>query len=373
LDFEYFSMDMQVKKYLPFIFFAAMLAFWSACSTQLNTGTGNFTTGSSSVTWSDYDFRIVNYNVENLFDLVDDPKTADDDFLPWGINKWNRERYELKLKRIFKVISNISSWEYPAVITLTEIENRAVLEDLISATPLTESDYSIIHEESPDPRGIDVAMLYRRSFFRPIKHEALRIQFPFDPSGRTRDILYVEGLVHQEDTLHFYICHFPSRRGGEAISEPKRIHVASIVRNHIDSIFQVKPHAKIIVTGDFNDEPANNSMQVTLRAKDNPQQMKEGDLYNMMFPMYKKGYGSYKFQTSWNMLDQFAVSASLLDSASSVFTRPSATAIFKPDWLEVADDLNPGTKPFRTYNGPNYLGGYSDHFPVYMDLFFRRD
>jgi endonuclease/exonuclease/phosphatase family metal-dependent hydrolase len=355
-----------------FVLLIAGFLIWTACQTP-SPSMGTVVKPKSDVTWADYDFRIVTYNVENLFDLVDDPKTADDDFLPWGINRWNREKYETKIKRIFKVIANISSWEYPAVITLTEIENRTVLEDLIASTPLSESDYSIIHEESPDPRGIDVAMLYRRSFFRPIKHEALRISFPTDPYGRTRDVLYVEGLVHQEDTLHFYICHFPSRRGGEAISEPKRIHVASVVRNHIDSILQVKPNAQIIVTGDFNDEPANSSMEVTLRAKDKPENMAYGDLYNMMFPMYKKGYGTYKFQTSWNMLDQFAISAALLDSTSAVYTKPSAVAIYQPEWLEVSDDLNPGTKPFRTYSGPNYLGGYSDHFPVYMDLYFRRE
>lgn len=360
------------KSFFLFLLLATGIMAIQACKSTSSTA-GAKSGKVSSFTWSNYDFRIVTYNVENLFDLKDNPNTADEDFLPWGMNKWNSERYQTKLKQIYKVLSNISSWEYPAVVALTEIENREVLEDLLSATPLRESDYNIIHEESPDPRGIDVAFMYRQSFFRPIKHEVLRINFPNDPNSRTRDVLYVEGMVHQGDTLHFYICHFPSRRGGEAISEPKRIFVASVVRNHIDSILNLKPAAQIIVTGDFNDEPANRSMQETLRAKESPELMRTGDLYNMMFPMYKKGYGTYKFQASWNMLDQFAISASLLDSTSTVFTRPSAVAIYQPEWLEMKDDLNPGTKPFRTYSGPSYLGGYSDHFPIYMDLYFRRE
>jgi endonuclease/exonuclease/phosphatase family metal-dependent hydrolase len=359
---------MIITRFIPLVGLLLLLS----CSGQKKTSSEKVVS-SGTETWSAYDLRFVNYNVENLFDLIDDPQKEDDDFLPWGINKWNQERLQTKLKRIFKVIANISAWEYPGIITLTEIENRNVLEYLLSATPLSESDYHIIHEESPDPRGIDVAMLYRRSFFRPIRHEAIRVTFPFDPYARTRDILYVEGLVHKQDTLHIFVCHFPSRRGGEAASEPRRTYVASLVRAKIDSIMEASPAAKIIVTGDFNDEPANTSMREVLRGRESPEEMQPGDLYNMMYPMYKKGYGSYKFQASWNMLDQFLISAALLDTTGSVYTKRESAVIYKPEWLEVVDDVHPGTKPFRTYSGPNYLGGYSDHFPTYMDLYFRKE
>lgn len=353
------------------LFCSGMLLTILSCSSPGNVS-NNTSKSSSDNTWSTYDLRFVNYNVENLFDTQDDPNTADEDFLPYGVNRWTQDRYLVKLKNIFKVFANISAWEYPGIITLTEVENRKVLEDLLSGTPLSEADYNIIHEESPDPRGIDVAMLYRPSYFRPLTHEYIHVKFPFDENGRTRDILYVEGLVHQQDTLHIFACHFPSRRGGEATSEPRRLYVAGLVRHKVDSLLAVDPDKRIIITGDFNDEPSNASMQDVIRGKSDYTKLQPGDLYNMMFPLHKAGYGSYKFQTSWNMLDQFIVSPALLDTNQNVFTRPDAAVIFKPEWLELTDDANPGTKPFRTYSGPNYLGGYSDHFPTYVDLFFKK-
>ncbi len=318
-----------------------------------------------------YHMRLVTYNVENLFDTKHDEGKRDHDFLPWGINKWTQERYQTKLKRIFKVIANISEWEYPAIIALTEIENRAVLEDLIQATPLVESDYSIIHEESPDARGIDVAFLYRRSMFRPISHEALPVEMPNDPSFKTRDILYVKGLVNKQDTLHYFVLHFPSRLGGEAESEPKRIHAASVLRAKADSILNHEPHAKIIITGDFNDDPTNASAYEVLRGKESVENAESGDFFNLMYDAYMKGYGSYKYQSVWNMLDQFIVSLTLLDNQNKVYTTTTSAHIFQPEWLSVQDDRFPGMKPFRTYSGPNYLGGYSDHYPVYMDIYFN--
>lgn len=325
----------------------------------------------TSTSHKSYDLRIMNYNVENLFDTQHDEGKKDYDFLPWGMNKWTQERYQTKLQRIFKVISNISEWEYPAVITLTEVENRIALEDLISATPLVESDYNIIHEESPDARGIDVAFLYRRSKFRPIEHEALHVDMPNDPNFKTRDVLYIKGLVNKTDTLYFFVLHFPSRLGGEAESEPKRIRAASILRAKADSVLLHHPDAKIIITGDFNDDPTNASAYEVLRGKGSLENAEPGDFYNMMYDAYQKGYGSYKFQSTWNMLDQFIVSPSLLNPENTIYTTTTSAHIFQPDWLSIVDDRYPGLKPFRTYNGPNYLGGYSDHYPVYMDIYFN--
>ena len=320
-----------------------------------------------------YDFRIMTYNVENLFDTKHDEGKKDTDFLPWGMYNWTQERYNIKLKRIFKVITNISEWQYPGLIALTEIENQAVLEDLIHGTPLAESDYNIIHEESPDERGIDVALLYRRSLFRPISHEIIPVTIANEPHFKTRDILYVKGIINQKDTLHFFVLHFPSRRGGEAESEYKRVRAATLLRAKADSILKAQPLADIIITGDFNDDPTNASAYEVLRGKSpTKDSIQPGDFYNLMYDAYQNGYGSYKFQNVWNMLDQYIVSQSLLDKSGDVYTTASSAHIFSPDWLSMRDDRYPGLKPNRTYSGPTYQGGYSDHYPVYMDLYFKK-
>ncbi|MCO5230662.1 MAG: hypothetical protein M9958_05860 [Chitinophagales bacterium] len=357
-----------MKKLIPFLIL--IITFFYGCK---NASIVQQTTPSANIEKSaESDFRIMTYNVENLFDLYDDTLKKDDDFLPWGMYKWNAERYQTKLKKIFKVITNLSEWEYPALIALTEIENQRVLEDLVQATPLTESDFNIIHEESPDERGIDVALLYRRSLFRPIQHQIIPVTMPQDPHFKTRDILYVSGIINKTDTLHFFVVHFPSRRGGEAISEPKRILAAEKVRAKCDSILNKQAQANIIITGDFNDEPSNASVYEVLRGKGDLNEMQDGDFFNMMYAAHKKGHGSYKFQSSWNMLDQYIISPALLNPDHSIYTTTTSAHIFQPDWLSVKDDVYPGVKPNRTYSGPSYLGGYSDHYPIFMDIFFKK-
>jgi predicted extracellular nuclease len=316
------------------------------------------------------DIRFVSYNVENLFDMVDDPEKADDEFLPWGMRGWKAERYNKKLKDIYKVLVNLGGWELPEIIGLIEVENRTVLEDLIERTPLSMHGYSIIHHDSPDARGIDVALIYRKEHFIPLYDEAIRVVFPFDTLGKTRDILYVSGVVNKRDTLHVFMCHFPSRRGGEATSAPRRIYVASLVRAKVDSLLAGNPNANIIVAGDFNDEPEDVSVREGLRAKGSVEEMGTGDLFNFMYAKKERGLGTYKFQGFWNMLDHIIVSQGLLDQSAGVFAPPHAAHIFRPEWLTVPDDNSPGVKPFYTFTGVQYTGGYSDHFPVYLDLFF---
>ncbi len=318
--------------------------------------------------------RFVFYNVENLFDTYDDTLTADDDFLPWGMQAWNKERYEDKLKKIFKVLVNVGGWELPELIGLCEIENRFVLEELINKTPLSRENYGIIHEDSPDARGIDLGFLYRRDAFFPIKHEAIRVVFPMSPEIKTRDILYIEGLVNnRKDKLHIFLCHFPSRRGGQIASEPRRNYVAEQIRLKIDSILNVNAEANIIVTGDFNDEPTNNSILNVLEAKGNWNGLQPNELYNYMYK-YKveDGLGSYKFQGYWNMLDQYMVSKGLMNPLSPIYLKQNSAQIYSKQWLLTEDTDNPGQKPFRTYGGASYYGGYSDHLPIYLDIFFKR-
>ena len=318
------------------------------------------------------DIRFVSYNVENLFDMFDDPEKADDEFLPWGFRGWNKDRYNKKLKDIYKVLVNMGGWELPEIIGLIEVENRLVLEELISRTPLSMHGYAIIHHDSPDARGIDVAIIYRKEHFIPLYDEAIPVRFPFDTMARTRDILYVSGIVNKKDTLHILLCHYPSRRGGQATSEPRRVFVSTLVRAKVDSILAINPAANIIVAGDLNDEPANRSVYEVLRAKGKMADMQAGDLYNYMYPMKEKGLGTYKFQGFWNMLDHIIVSSGLLDKSSGLYSLPHSAHIFRPDWLTVPDDASPGVKPFYTFTGAVYTGGYSDHFPVYLDLYFGK-
>ncbi|MCB0501626.1 MAG: endonuclease [Bacteroidetes bacterium] len=319
------------------------------------------------------DIRFVFYNVENLFDTKDDTLKADEEFLPWGMKAWKTERYEDKLKKIFKVLVNVGGWELPEMIGFCEIENRFVIEELLRKTPLSRGNYGIIHEDSPDARGIDLGFIYRKEAFLPLNHNIIRINFPFD-EYKTRDILHVEGLINnKQDSIHVFLCHFPSRRGGQVASEPKREYVAAQLRRAVDSILVVQPQARIIITGDFNDEPTNNSIYKVLNAKENWENQNKGDLFNFMHAYQtKEGKGTYKYEGYWNMLDQFMVSESLRDSSNQVYLKKNSAQIYQQPWLMQEDPENPGDKPFRTYGGAFYYGGYSDHLPVYLDIFFRR-
>lgn len=321
------------------------------------------------------EIRIVFYNVENYFDIEDDSLTHDEEFTPEGFKHWSFGKMVDKQRKISEVIYDIGKWELPGLLGLCEVENRGVLDNLIKYTPLGESSYKIIHKESPDWRGIDVAVFYRPEVFTPLDTTYIKVVFPFDKSKTTRDILYVKGLIKQIDTLHFFVNHWPSRYGGQQASEPKRLHVASLVKNKVDSILNKNPNAKIIITGDFNDEPSNKSIIEILNAKPDTNELNgRNGLVNLMYNMKeKKGLGSYKYRFEWNMLDQFIVSKALLNTNQPIFTRPEEVIIFKRDYLMQEDDKYPGKKPFRTYLGPRYLGGYSDHFPVYLDLILNKN
>ena len=322
------------------------------------------------------DLRFAFYNVENLFDTFDDTLKHDEEFLPYGIKAWNQGRYNDKLRNIFKVMVNVGGWELPEIIGVCEIENRFVLEQLLQRTPFSEFNYGIIHEESLDARGIDVGFLYRRDYFIPVDHEIIRITFPMPEfaSYRTRDLLHITGVVNKSDTLDIFICHFPSRRGGEEVSEPKRIYVAQQVRNRIDEILADRPNANVIVTGDFNDEPTNKSLAEVIRGRENWEDVKpgSGDMFNFMYTMKtKQGLGTYKYQAFWNMLDHFIVSEGLMDNNSKTYVTPSSAHIFNTNWLTTEDEAAPGMKPNRTYGGAYYYGGFSDHFPIFLDIYFN--
>ena len=322
---------------------------------------------------NEYDYKIMFYNVENLFDTLDDSLTRDEEFLPEGVRFWNNYRYNTKLNQIYKVITAVGKWNPPAIIGLCEIENREVINDLVNNTPLVKFEYQIIHTESPDRRGIDVGFLYRKDLFQPIDYETIPINFPDNPKSKTRDILYVKGIAKNSDTLNVFINHWPSRWGGQLESEGRRLFVASVLKSKVDSIFNSNPKSNIIITGDFNDYPNNKSIQGILEAQQEFDQITDNQLYNLSSYLYKtKNIGTYKYRGDWGILDQFIVSGHLLNNKSKVYTTLNDVYIFNADFLLESDDSYFGYKPKRTFIGYKYNGGFSDHLPTYLILNFNK-
>lgn len=312
-------------------------------------------------------FRLMFYNVENYFDSFDDSLTNDNEFLPDGIRNWNYSRFLKKRNNIYKTIMAVGAWEPPAIIGLCEIENRFVLNQLVYETPFAQFDYRIIHEESPDRRGIDVALLFNPKVFKVLDHQTITINFPFAPETKTRDILYVKGLVFGKDTLHIFVNHWPSRYGGELSSRPKRIFVAQQLAKHIDSILQKNNDAAIVVMGDFNDYPFNQSIKDELKAG---RDKDSNRLVNLM-PENNYQIGTNKYDGEWGILDQIMVSFGLLLQDKPIFVDGKAQ-IFDADFLLREDAKFLGKMPFRTFLGMKYSGGFSDHLPVFVDFKIKR-
>ncbi|MFC2096143.1 hypothetical protein ACFLQ3_00415 [Bacteroidota bacterium] len=318
-------------------------------------------------------YKILFYNVENLFDTQDDSLTNDEEFLPEGERFWNKHKYYSKLNNIYKVIVAIGGWSPPAIIGLCEIENRKVINDLVNNTPLNKFEYQIIHEESPDRRGIDVGLLYRKELFKPISYEAIPVNFPNNPESKTRDILYVKGIAKKNDTLNIFINHWPSRWGGQLESEDRRLFVASVLKNKTDSIFKSNPESNIIITGDFNDYPDNKSISSILNASQSFDMIESNHLYNLSSSLTKtSNIGTHKYQGDWGVLDQFIVSGSILYIQNKVFTTLNDIHIFNADFLLEPDEGYYGYKPKRTFVGYKYNGGFSDHLPTYLILNFNK-
>lgn len=333
-----------------FLITALGLVFLFSCSGERNKSKRNLT--------------LVFYNVENLFDLEDEPGKSDEEFTPESEKKWNQERYTKKLEDISNVLSSINKNELPEIIGLCEVENEKVLVDLVNTGDLSKGKYKIVHHESPDFRGIDCALIYRPDEFKVINHFPVSVGFIDEPNYVTRDILYVKGKTKNKEELHIFVNHWPSRIGGVAQTEPKRILVATLLKSKIDSVLLENPAANIVVMGDMNDEPDNRSLSETLGAQ-TPGTNSEG-LVNLMFPVDQQEKGSYYYQGNWNMLDNIVVSAGLLDD-KGFQCKEKKGFIFNEEWMEFKN-RNGQVSPNRTYGGPNYYGGVSDHFPVYFKL-----
>jgi len=316
-------------------------------------------------------YTVAFYNLENLFDVFNDKHILDDDFTAHGRKDWTPQRYQKKLQKLSDAISKIGTLQtgkLPAIIGVAEVENKKVLEDLIQQPKLLKADYSIIHYDSPDERGIDVAMIYRKDLFTveystPI---AVDVTMPNDEPDRTRDILYVKGFLSGMP-LHIYVNHWPSRRDGAASTNEKRVAVAQQLMEHVR---QVDPHQErknqekhllegtnIIIMGDFNDDPENDSIR---------NEILPYGFQNVTAPLKKFHRGSLNYNFKWNLFDQIMVSDSLINDV------PEALYFHKAD---IFDDImlrqwkgKYRGQPARTFVGRTYKGGYSDHFPVFMIL-----
>ncbi len=308
--------------------------------------------------------RFMFYNVENLFDIHNDPLTADDDFLPSGVMRWSYSRYRKKINSLYKTIIAAGEWDPPAIVALCEVENRKVLEDLAGNTGLAAYGYAIAHEDSPDPRGIDVALIYRKTFFELLSCKSF-VPGGFSDGGFTsRSVLYVR-LAAGTDTLHIMVCHWPSRRGGVLAGERVRSAIAQMVKEKADSICrQGYDGQKLIIAGDFNAAPEDQVMKLLVSTPNGTAPL----LFNLAEPLAEKGMGTYRYMGTWEMLDQIIVSSGLLNAEIGLRTGYDHFRIFSQEFLMKDDPLYPGKSPWPAYRGYRYQGGYSDHLPGILDL-----
>lgn len=305
------------------------------------------------------------YNVENLFHPDDDPEKADESFTPEGFNRWTYKRYIRKVNQIAKVILAMNGNHPPDMLGLAEVENAKALQQLCFYSPLKNFDYGYIHYESPDNRGIDVALLYRKKRVEILESKPIPIIFPFDSTARNRDILYVLARLPTGDTLHVFVNHWTSRFGGYAATIPKRNHYAATLRQKTDSLFRINPKSAIIIMGDFNDYPYDESLSKILGAVEINLRSPEDKLINLMLSFnHLQNIGTHKYEDFWGCLDQIVVSAALLTTDDPLQIKDYRAEIVMLDFLLEEDAKYGGVKPFRTFLGPRYKGGYADHLPV---------
>lgn len=312
------------------------------------------------------------YNLENLFDHLDDPITFDNDRTPTGKDHWTAENYHAKLKNMARVIAEIGrdvTGTAPVIFGVCEIENRTVLEELLNQEPLINYNYGIVHFDSPDRRGIDVALLYQKKIFTPTHYKVLPLLIydDNDTSKRiyTRDQLVVSGMLDGEQ-IHIIVNHWPSRSGGEARSRPKRIKAATLNRRIIDSLFSDNPYAKIITMGDLNDDPISPSVKKVLKTERKQNKVPLKGLYNPMEEMYKLGLGTLAWRDNWNLFDQIIVSEAFLKKDYTTYQFYKA-GIYNQAYLIASTGPYAGY-PFRSFTDGGFTGGFSDHFPVYIYL-----
>jgi len=359
-----------MKPYYSYLLFLALSVF-SFCTSQAQQIQGSkkkkpvFQQADANKR-GENELRVMFYNVENLFDPREDSITSDEEYQPTGMRGWTSSRLKQKQINISKVVLAVGGWEPPDIIGVCEVENFRVLYGLTNYTPLKNFGYKIIHSDSPDPRGIDVALLYRPEKFRVLHSDPIRIHFPFDTASRTRDILFVRGIACKRDTINIFVNHWPSKFGGAMATIPKRNYVASVMRKLSDSLLAVNPNANILIIGDLNESPYEEGVNKVLRAKMDSVNLQPHDLYNLLAGAgLTWNRGTIKFHETWDAIDHMIVSRPMLSH-----TTPHGLHIFDAPFLLQDDEAWFGKKPFRTYYGAKYIGGFSDHLPVYADFKF---
>lgn len=318
-------------------------------------------------------FRIMSYNVENLFDCRHDSLKNDYEFLPDAVRHWNYSKYKRKLDAIARVIIATGEWTPPALVALCEVENDSVLRDLTRYSALREAGYRYVITHSPDERGINVALLYQRGTFKLLSSHSYPVPKPRKGDRPTRDILHVSGLLLNKDTLDVFVAHFPSRSGGAKASEPYRLAAAQRLKDATDSLFRVRTHPQIILMGDFNDYPHDKSIRQVLKAGAPPTETTLIDskaLYHLLArkSATRKHFGSYKYQGEWGLLDHIILSGNLLMPNAPLHTAEERADVLRIPFLLADDKKYGGKQPFRTYYGMKYQGGYSDHLPVWAEF-----
>lgn len=316
--------------------------------------------------------KIVFYNLENLFDTLRDPDIHDEEFLPDGPKKWNTAKYEKKLANIERVLFGIAAEdrEFPAVIGVSEVENRSVLEDLVTQPKLAAGNYRIVHYDSPDARGIDCGFLYRPDLFKLEGSRAIAFRMPGDPEFRTRDFVTMWGTIEGEP-FFFLVSHWPSRLGGQAASEPKRIAAAEQCRRIADSVRRADPATKVVIMGDLNDDATDRSIVEYLGAKGDIREVRAGDMFNPFIALLKAGYGTLAYRDAWNLFDNIIVSDNLATGSTGELKLLKARKskyygnIYRRSFMLQKEGQYKGY-PLRTFVGNDFQGGYSDHFPVFI-------
>ena len=317
-------------------------------------------------------YKVVFYNFENLFDTINEPGVLDEEFTPEGPKKWNSAKYTRKIGNLERVLFDIAAEDkdYPVVIGVSEIENRSVMEDVIAQPKLAHGNYRIVHYDSPDARGVDVAFYYRPDVFKLEGSAAIPFKMPELPNFRTRDFVTMWGTIDSEP-FFFLVSHWPSRLGGKDASEFKRIAVGEQMRRIADSVLKVNPATKIVAMGDFNDDPTDPSMLEGLNAKPKVKDLQPGDFFSPFHAVLRAGMGTLAYGDAWNLFDNIVVSENLVNAKPGELRLVRAPGskyygnVFKRNYMIQREGQFKGY-PLRTYVGNNFQGGYSDHFPVYI-------
>jgi predicted extracellular nuclease len=321
-------------------------------------------------------FYLAHYNLENLFDTIDDPQTDDADFTIGSKLKWTAERLNLKNEKLAQVIGDMNTGMGPDVLGLCEVENRQVLEQLLGQLRLSKRRYSIVHEESPDPRGIDVALLYDTKKLKLLSHRAMAVTHAGQADWRTRDILCISLLTSKKQHIHILVNHWPSRRGGQAQTDPLRGSAARVARRLVDSLHNSDPQGLVVVMGDFNDRPGDVAPAQILQSGPECKgdglsglelAMNPSVLFNPFASLDMGQTGSYRYKDEWQFIDHISISHRACSPDSKLrYVEGSAASVVFPYMLETEGKY--AGNPIRTYGGEKYLGGYSDHLPVKIQL-----